>query len=392
MGPLSLWERVRVRADAGRALFFDILATQPSPLAPLPKGEGTYSWTASKHCPPPAPRPSSPGFTLVELLIVIAIIGVLISLLLPAVQSAREAARCSQCANNLKQLGLAMHTYTSQYNMLPFVTNNNFSPLATMLPYIEQSGISDLFDFTTAMTSGNTDSLYRAAATPVAVFLCPSDPEPAVHVVSSIPYAGSNYAMNGSSGLGSGTSTANFDPFSAASTSSPGTDGLCFKCAKLRPADIKDGAANTLAFTETILGNCVDSPAGGAAADVQLYVAYFGLDVAGLAANAEKEEAGGLGAIASSISTWDSQRLFEWFKIDMIPGPIMVGRFPPNSPLADLGARRIRVSAARSWHPNGVNACLADGSVRLLSDGVDVTTWHALWTRAGGEITAGNAF
>jgi prepilin-type N-terminal cleavage/methylation domain-containing protein/prepilin-type processing-associated H-X9-DG protein len=332
------------------------------------------------------------GFTLVELLVVITIIAILTALLLPAVQAAREAARKTQCANNLKQLGLAMHCYADQNGVLPFVTNNNFTPLATMLPFIEQTNLGDKLDFTKAMASADQAALNAAAATPVQTFFCPSDGKLVIHVISSLSYAGSNYAMNGSSGLGSGTSTVNFDPFSPAGNGSRGTDGLCFKCANIRFADISDGVANTLAFTETIRGHCGNVPAAGSAADVQLYIATFGLAVDQLATLAATEEAGGLPAIQSSVQSWNSQRLYEWFKIDMVPGPVMVGRFPPNSPLADLGARRIRISAARSGHPGGVNACFADGSVHFLTNGIEVTTWHALWTRAGGEAVPGDKF
>jgi prepilin-type N-terminal cleavage/methylation domain-containing protein/prepilin-type processing-associated H-X9-DG protein len=342
----------------------------------------------------------SSAFTLIELLVVITIIGILIGLLLPAVQAAREAARRMQCSNNLKQIGLALHNYANQHGVLPSITNNNFSPLATMLPYIEQTSLGDLFDFTTAMTSlgsADTERLNAAAATPVNVFFCPSDSEQKTHTVSSLTYAGTNYAMNGSSGvtITVGTSTSmNFDPFSAAGVQPSsgvfwqGTDGLCFKCAMIRFADIRDGLSNTLAFTETVRGPCGVAPAASSSADVQLYVATFGLATESLASFAETQESQGFEAIRSNVQGWYSQRHFEWFKTDMNPGPIMVGRFPPNSPMADLGARRLRLSAPRSHHPGGVNASLADGSVRFLGNSIDRQTWRALWTRAGDDFTS----
>lgn len=320
------------------------------------------------------------GFTLVELLVVIAIIGILIALLLPAVQAAREAARRMQCSNNLRQLGLAMHNYSDSFGALPPLINS-YTPFVRMLPYFEQSSLRALFDLTQVAYGANSTSFYAAIATPVAVFICPSDGEPAVHNVTSgsstYTYAGINYVMNGSSGMGSGTT--NFDPWGSA------TDGLCYTNASVRFADIIDGLSNTLAFTETLRGRCDTVPLTPTP-DLQLNVATFGLDTSSLPAYTVAAETGGFSAIQSSVSSWYTQRLFSWFQMYAVPGPVMVGRFTPNAPYPDLGARRLRVSAPRSRHSGGVNAAFADGSGRFLSDTIDQTTWHALWTRMGGEV------
>ena len=128
------------------------------------------------------------GFTLIELLVVIAIIAVLIALLLPAVQAAREAARRTQCVNNLKQLGLALHNYNGSYGSFPidrsvFVASTPgptpyaYSAFAMLLPYIEQTPLYSSINFNlpsgTTYQAGNTTAL----ATVVAGFLCPSDPQ-----------------------------------------------------------------------------------------------------------------------------------------------------------------------------------------------------------------------
>jgi len=327
--------------------------------------------------------PNRAAFTLVELLVVIAIIGILVALLLPAVQAAREASRRTQCSNHLKQIGLAMHHYAGEYGVLPPLANN-FTPLARMLPYYEQAELAKLFDFSMSSMNATSADAVAAAATPVPIFLCPSDGESPVHTITSatptgtttVTWAGSNYAMNGSSGTGT---SQNCDPFASA------TDGLCYVNAAIRLEHVLDGTSNTLAFTESLRGRC-DSPALTPTPDLQLYVAFFGLDVAGLMDYATTAENSGLEAVLPGVESWNSQRLCNWFKMDMIPGTIRNGRFTPNSPIPDMGARRIRVTAARSRHPGGVNACLADGSVRFVSDSIERTAWQALWTRMGGEV------
>ena len=338
----------------------------------------------------PSSRRPLHGFTLVELLVVITIIGILISLLLPAVQAAREAAKRMQCANNLRQLGLAMHNYLSTYNMLPnsgwkYINPatgkedypSDYSPLAKLLPYCEQANLQNLIDFKIYPGGkyGLVPQLYTVAGTVVSTFLCPSDSEKPLHDIVSgsatVSFAGTNYAFNGGDGMGSNTNMA----------TATDNGGICWINAKVGLQDIRDGTSHTIAFTESLRGPG-DTLAKTAMPDVQVYRA-----TPCTIALAQTAEAGGLNAILSSVTGWDGKRLATWLESGVPTGPLMNGRFTPNSPIPDLTSGSGKLCGARSRHPGGVNACFCDGSVQFVGDSISATTWHALWTRAGGEVT-----
>ena len=192
----------------------------------------------------------SRGFTLVELLVVIAIIGILIGLLLPAVQIARESSRRTSCANNLKQLGLALHGFAETHGCFPSGRGGPaplvFSPQAMLLPYVEQSGLQSTLDFTLAPTDlviagvSYSGAKNRPAATQrIAMLCCPSDP--ADGRVPGLDYAGTNYAANASSGANQGSLT--------------DADGVFYLTSAVTFAKLIDGSSHTAAFSERQLGN-----------------------------------------------------------------------------------------------------------------------------------------
>jgi prepilin-type processing-associated H-X9-DG protein len=330
---------------------------------------------------------------LVELLVVIAVIGILIGLLLPAIQAARESGRRMHCANNLKQLGLAMHGYISARLQLPnagwkgATFPNDYSPLAQMLPYVEEAGLRKLIDFKIEIGHpGKVDlpvELRPAAATAVSLFLCPDDSEAVVHdiamVSEAVTYAGCNYAMNGGSGL-TGSSSIVGHPAMA-------NDGLCWVSASVKVKGISDGTSRTLAFTESLRGPGynIDASETPTAKQLQIFRA-----MPCSTALADASDADGGAAIISGATGWDGKRLLVWLRGTSPSGPVLTGRFTPNSPIPDMTGGSSRISAARSNHPGVVNACFCDGSVRTIENSVDRAAWLSYWTRASHDFASTN--
>ncbi|REJ83658.1 MAG: DUF1559 domain-containing protein, partial [Planctomycetota bacterium] len=192
------------------------------------------------------------AFTLIELLVVIAIIAILIALLLPAVQQAREAARRTQCKNNLKQLALALHNYYDAHTTFPNQAGDSlygYSALAQILPYLDQANLHNMMDFSQPLQVGLpwapavNPSAADIVKRPLTVLLCPSEPGNPIYTDDNgAEWAGSNYLVNGGSGL-------------QTNYCSSVNDGLFWRGSKTRFRDITDGTTNTVCMAETLFGN-----------------------------------------------------------------------------------------------------------------------------------------
>ena len=347
--------------------------------------------SSSSCCSLTRPRDCRRGFTLVELLVVIAIIGVLVALLLPAVQAAREAARRSSCTNNLKQVGLATLNYESAMKKLPAgqwappQSDQNkpgpFSPQAQLLPYFEQASLSSLIDLNLYLYHPTNDAALYKKNLPN--FLCPSDPQQG----ESSSYGWTSYHANAGSWVRIGGWDGLFGP--------PVREANKDALPALRLSQIADGMSNTVAFAEVPNGLNPDAapPTGG---DPRHDCFEYGGSPTGTyeaVRNTVLAKNWSSASVSFDSTYWPTGWRFRghpWFEGSMWR-TWYNHLLPPNSvcwrPDAGNGFSDI-ISPAGSSHAGVTVVAMADGSVQIIADGVDPDVWLEMGTREPVNLTA----
>lgn len=319
------------------------------------------------------------GITLIELMMVIAIIGVLAALLLPAIQQSREAARRLKCSSNMRQLGIAAQNHhtinqrfpsgsiAKQYDDSPGTpwTFYRWSALALLSPYLENSAAYNRLDLTKplyAVTLGVTPENATGAKVMVPLFLCPAD----VMRRKRDAFGPANYTFCTGTGVGGGTPNE--------------TDGCFYVNSETSFAHILDGSSNTVFASESILG--VD---GISNKDPRLAYRFHAVTpMTDASCN------------AATLYNVSDPRGFSWVNGEYRCG-LYNHYYSPNTKLHDCvsvvfaGTPDVRFTpygwrAARSYHVYGVNVLMGDGAMRFINNNIDMISWQALATRQGSEV------
>lgn len=331
------------------------------------------------------------GFTMIELLVVVAVIAILCGLLLPAVQAAREVARRAQCVNNLKQLGIGLHSYADLHGWFPPNTllpsrggippldwYNMLSPMARMLPQLEQSAHYHAinFDLPADFGPGLTANQSVMIST-LSLFVCPSDGGPPVSGYGRVNY---RFSLGPRSSFSIGTSV-----------TPEGSYGAFPPVASLRPADFTDGLSSTIGLSERLQGDWTKSTFRRGGDYLLRDGAYAGTDP-DVALSICR-------ALAPAPATPHESRGGESWFLSGLHFSNYNHCSTPNrwaddcSYTKDVGSVHDRFMidgafSASSAHPGGVNVLMMGGEVRFFRDSVTLPTWRALSTRGGGEVVS----
>lgn len=338
--------------------------------------------------PPTLARRLRTGFTLIELLVVIAIIAVLVALLLPAVQQAREAARRAQCKNNLKQFGVAMHSYHEQFGLFPKGSFNPRSAVASsgefdwrnhsahvmLLPFMDLETAYSGYNFNNFSAWGGPHNEAYCQTIKPAGFRCPSD----TGLAGAFP--GNNYVFSEGSNVGY-----QGDGFTLAITSQ---DGIVNMQKAVATRDVTDGTSNVIMASEQVIAG------GGGAIDnlAKIKQAVGGFNTGALAAQRpSKAQVDTVGAACLASTGAVSSYTGNWWQVGLHGSTLFNTLLTPNSQWPNCTAHcggcaldGAGMYAARSRHEGGVHILLADGAVRFASDNIDFQTWQDLGSRMDG--------
>ena len=344
------------------------------------------------------PHRRQAGFTLIELLVALSIIAVLIALLLPAIQAARESARRISCSSNLKQLGIAFHNYESSWNVLPppvllaagprsVPVTKGWSAHARLLPVLEQGNLYDTVNFSFPFENAANTTV---VGTYVSVFTCPSDSTQAARTgltaFAALPAtAGSSYGVSTGDwfvwgGFGWNASRSAFSPNQSR-----------------RIAEISDGLGGTLLMAEVRVQQAQVTECGGQLASLSPE------DVPGSDVPSDRKF---LVRDESACSSWTSGHAV--WAAGGVDQTGFTTALPPNASLIStfsrgeetdiisvrewLGGPTYAAVLARSRHKGGVHALFGDGSVRFVKDTIDRMVWRSLGTRSNGDVVDASSY
>lgn len=333
------------------------------------------------------------GFTLIELLVVIAIIGALIALLLPAVQSAREAARRMQCANNLKQLGLAMFNYESVNGSLPpsivIAANgsggfwsNGWSVNGRLLPYLEQNSAFNATNFSLAYSNPANTTIGQLT---INGFICPSEVQPQPKPSGASQYGVSNYNWN----------MGDWYVWGGLNAGSAGNRGAFGVNRSRRLAEFIDGLSNTLLSAEVktyqaVLTKCnlstvaeplaIPSPL----ADPYAVIPEYKSGSCTLKTTGHAEWVDGAALETGFTTAWPPNKAILGGTTNVDVDLVGVGE--------KSGGPTYAAITSRSYHPGGVNAMFGDGSVRFIKSSITGVTWRALGSVQSGEVISSDSY